>query len=197
MGEWIREMWLGPESAYRIFNEALLELSDQQSTAVERIVDCMNEYPHLFAGIEDGDPYRWLGELACWSPIIHLQQTDGTFSAHKPFNDEYNGTGIIDGEKVLKAIAQSYILADHESLPPVCTDIYLTIEVFSGTGDMPIDIIHRLRQTVEYWRQFVPTDGLRLDKLLGNSENPLKKRLIKAADVKHKKLIETHMPQEV
>ena len=166
-GQRVEQMWLGPESAYRIFNEALSESNDQQSTAVGRIVDCMNEYPHLFAGSEDGDPYRWLGELACWSPIIHLQQTDGTFSAHKPFNDEYNGTGIIKGRQVLEMIARAYQDANRQSLPPVCEEIYLTIEVFFGTGDMPNDIIHRLCQTVEYWRQFVPTDGVRLDRLLG------------------------------
>ncbi|MHC4962202.1 MAG: hypothetical protein ACYTGA_08785, partial [Planctomycetota bacterium] len=117
--------------------------------------------------------------------------------AHKPFNDEYNGTGIIKGRQVLEMIARAYQAANRQSLPPVCEDIYLTIEVFSGTGDMPNDIIHRLRQTVEYWRQFVPTDGVHLDRLLGIDEKPFKKRHIIAADAKHKKRTAEHMAKQV
>lgn len=164
-GQNVEHMWLGPQLAYQIFNEALSGSIHQQDHAIKRIVDCMDEHPYMFARSEDGDPYKWLRELACWSPIVHLQQTDGTVSAHKPFTDEYNGTGIIDGEKVLTAIRQAYDRVDRQSLPAVCEDIYLTIEVFSGTGDMPHDIIQRLRETVAYWRQFVPTDGLCLDRL--------------------------------
>lgn len=127
----------------------------------------MNEHPHMFADSKDSNPYNWIRELGCWSPIIHLQQTDGTASAHRPFTDEYNKAGLIDGRKVLDAIAESYRDVNREAFPQVCKEIYLTIEVFSGTGAMSIDIIKDLRDTVSYWRQFVPKDGLKLDKLLG------------------------------
>lgn len=169
-GKWVGQMWLGPESAYQIFNEALSVSGLQESDEIEKIVHSMNEYSYMFADSKDSDPYSWLRELGCWSPIIHLQQTDGTVSAHKPFTDDYNKTGIIDGKKVLAAIAESYRHAGRESLPQACQDIYLTIEVFSGTGTMPIDIINSLRDTVEYWRQFIPKDGLGLDKLLSIGE---------------------------
>ena len=164
-GQHVENMWLGPDSAYRIFDESVAGSQNRDDDAVEKIVDRMNEYPYMFADSEDGDPYKWLGELACFSPIIHLQQTDGTFSAHKPFTDDYNKTGIIDGKKILGAIVHAYKHASRESLPPVCENIYLTIEVFSGAGDMPGDILRRLQETVNYWRQFVPKDGLSLDQL--------------------------------
>lgn len=166
-GERVEQMWLGLDSTYRIFNEALSAPPEQEDGAVERIVLHMKEHPYMFAGKEDGDPYKWLSKLACWSPIIHLQQTDGAVSAHRPFIDEYSGTGIIDGKKVLLAIAQAYKHVGSESMPPLCKDIYLTIEVFSGTGDMPVDIIGRLETTVEYWRRFIPVDGLSLADLIG------------------------------
>lgn len=169
--KWVGQMWLGPESAYQIFNEALSVSGLQESDEIEKIVHSMNEYPYMFADSKDSNPYNWLSKLGCWSPIIHLQQTDSTVSAHKPFTDEYNRTGIIDGNKVLDEIAKSYRDANRDSMPQVCREIYLTIEVFSGTGAMPIDIINCLQETVKYWRQFVPEDGLSLDKLLEIKSN--------------------------
>jgi len=51
-------------------------------------------------------------------------------------------------------------------MPPKCSDIYLTIEVFAGTAEIPYDIIKKLEDSVHYWRDFLPEDVLSLDKLL-------------------------------
>ena len=181
-GEHVEQMWLGPDSAFKVFDQAVQASNSADDDAIKKIVDRMNEYPYMFATSEDGDPYKWIAEFGCFSPIVHLQQTDGTFSAHKPFNDEYNGIGIIKGRQVLETIAQAYKNSNRKSLPPVCEDIYLTIEIFSGTGDMPRDIIKRLQETIEYWRKFVPQDGLSLDRLLDINRQPREERTITAVD---------------
>lgn len=185
-GQRVKRMWLGPDSAYRIFNEMLASATNHESINIEKIIDITNQYYYLFAEAQDGDPYKWLSRLGCWSPIIHLQQTDGTVSSHKPFSSEYNKKGIIDGTKVLNAIAKSYEHSVSESMPPLCKDIYLTIEVFSGTGEMPSDIVAFLNETVKYWRQFVPLDGMSLDKLLNTRENSSIKKTILAIDTQQK-----------
>jgi hypothetical protein len=166
----VEKLWLGPESAYKRFYEVAHELISRKNEGIKKIIDEMNKYPYMFANNEDGDPYNWLKKLGCWSPIIHLQQTDGTASAHRPFTDEYNKTGIIDGRKVLEAIAESYEHTNQKLFSKKCKEIYLTVEVFSGTGAMPTDIIKDLGDTVNYWREFVPKDGLELDKLLDIDE---------------------------
>lgn len=133
---------------------------------VEQISRAVQARPYLFAAAEDGDLYHWLRTLACYSPIIHLQQTDGTASAHRPFTESTNRTGIVDPVQVLRAIRESYQQQDTAGYPPACADLYLTLEIFSGTADHPAQIIANIRESAAYWRQFIPQDGLTVDALL-------------------------------
>lgn len=161
-------MWLGPQSAYDCFRELAEHPEDGGANGLVQVEDEMDRCPHLFARDEDSNPYHWLERLGCYSPIIHLQQTDGNTSAHLPFTRQWNATGIIQPDKVLHALAGSYAMPQVEGLPPRCDSVYLTIEVFSATADLPIDILARLEESVAYWRQWVPRDGLTLDELLQN-----------------------------
>jgi hypothetical protein len=51
-------------------------------------------------------------------------------------------------------------------MPLRCEEIYLTLEIFSGTADLPTEIIEKLAESVTYWRRYVPEDGLRLGELI-------------------------------
>ena len=159
-------LWLGPASAYDLLRRASGTDAREEAAMVQRIEEEMDRRPYLFAGADDGDPYAWLGRLGCYSPIIHLQQTSGRSSPHWPFTAERNAEGIIQADRVLTAIARAYALAEEEGLPPRCDEIYLTLEVFAGTADIPADIIGWLEESVAYWRQYVPRDGLRLGSLV-------------------------------
>jgi len=121
---------------------------------------------YLFAQPEDGDPYQWLRRFGAYSPIIHLQQTDGMSSAHRPFTTQFNASGIIQPDKLLGALAEAYACDEDSGLPPRCQDIYLTLEIFSGTAQKPGAILANILQSVAYWRQFIPEDGLPLDRLI-------------------------------
>lgn len=147
-------VWLGP-----------VLFGDDAKLTVDGLTEYVQERPYLFATDADGDLYHWLRTLGCYSPIIHLQQTDGSASAHRPFTDATNRTGIVDPVKVLTAIRESYSTAA-ASYPPPCTDLYLTLEVFSGTAEHPAQILANIRESATYWRQFIPQDGLQLDTLL-------------------------------
>jgi len=158
--------WLGPRQAYEIM-QGLRDAPEQALAAgFARIEAEMARYPYLFANPEDGDPYLWLERLGCYSPIIHLQQTDGRSSAHLPFTSQWNAAGIIHPAQVLQAISRSYAAPPDAGLPPRCDALYLTIEVFAGTADLPADIIARLAESVAYWRRWVPRDGMTLTELL-------------------------------
>jgi len=164
-GNKIENCWLGIDKAYELVHEGAADPADKQKEYINEILDLADEHNYLFAEYDDGDPYNWLEALGCYSPIIHLQQTDGNVSAHWPFNDRFNDEGIIIGRKVLDSLRDSYLHTD-EGMPPVCKEVYLTIEVFSGTSEIPYDIIRKLEDSVRYWRQFVPEDGLSLEKLV-------------------------------
>ena len=158
-------VWLGPDSAWKLLEERRKTEDGRREDVADLIILETNKYPYLFAGEEDGDTYRWLEEFACFSPIIHLQQTDGTVSGHWPFTKANNEKGIIDGSRVLSAIRTSY---EHPQALPIrkAGRLYLTIEVFASTGSMNYFTIKELEETVMYWRQFIPQDGLRLDQLI-------------------------------
>jgi len=51
-------------------------------------------------------------------------------------------------------------------MPSKCDEIFLTIEVFAGTAEIPYDILRKIEESVLYWRDFIPEDGLTLDKLI-------------------------------
>lgn len=164
-GERINNLWLGPETAYDIFYRAVETPLIEEDSAISDIMSEMDKYPYLFSKYEDGDPYIWLEKLGCYSPIIHLQQTTGNSSSHQPFTQECNKNGIIFGDRVLKAIRASYGQKAEDGMPPMCKKIYLTLEIFSGTADINEDIVYKLKESVKYWRSFIPSDGLTLDEL--------------------------------
>ena len=159
-------LWLGPQSAYSLFAQALEDDRTHSDAWIARIVEEMDRHLYLFASYEDGDPYHWLERLACYSPIIHLQQTPGDSSPHLPFTREHNEVGVIERSKVLRAIARSYERDMAEGLPQRCDKLYLTIEVFPHLVEYPVDIIRKLQETVAYWREVIPEDGLALDTLV-------------------------------
>ncbi|MDB4866730.1 MAG: hypothetical protein JWR03_1063 [Cohnella sp.] len=158
--------WLGPRSAYELFELMIQEPAEQQTGYIEQIGREMDRFPHLFAMPTDADTYRWLEEFGGYSPIIHLQQTTGKASAHQPFTEECNRGGNIFGEPLLKALAIAYQNPDDEEFPPKCEEIYLTLEIFSGTSELNTDIVKKMQDSVSYWRKFIPEDGLKLSQLI-------------------------------
>jgi sugar phosphate isomerase/epimerase len=166
IGKLDRGLWLGPEVAYTYFRLAATAPEAQEETCLDRVEEEMDRCPYLFASFADGDTYGWLRRFGCYSPIVHLQQTDGNSSSHRPFTEQNNRQGIIRAEDVLQAMADSYNRPSEPDMPPRCEEIYLTLEIFSGTADLPAEIIEQLAESVAYWRRHIPKDGLRLGELL-------------------------------
>ena len=131
-----------------------------------KVHSMLDEYDYWFAEPKDSDVYQWFSRLGCYSPIVHLQQTDGTYSSHKPFTEQYNKSGIIRPKEVFAAIKASYDKEEESGMPPRVNDIYLAFEVFFSVMDATDKIICDLRESVEYWRKDLPRDGMRLDELV-------------------------------
>lgn len=153
-----RGAWLGTDKAY-----ALAAAGEDPSAEIAA-------NPQLFAEESDGDCYETLRRLGCYSPIVHLQQTDGTFSEHRPFTEAENRRGRIDGARVLRALKESYDRAELPDMPERCEKLYLTLELFSGTTSIMRDVLDDCAASVAYWRRFVPRDGMRLDELTGDCQ---------------------------
>ena len=156
-------VWLGTDKAYRLFDAAA---ERRDTIGLDAVMREIEENPHMFARIEDGDCYEWLRQVGCYTPIIHLQQTNGFVSAHKHFTPENNAWGKIEGRALLTALKHSYDAPEGEGMPQRCKKIYLTIEAFTATASINHDTLADYRSSVTYWRQFIPHDGMALDKLL-------------------------------
>ena len=155
----LRDIWFGTDYAFNIAEKEGRE-------GWEKIREDMELNPQLFSNKEDGDCYAMLGSLGCYSPIVHLQQTNGTTSAHLPFTREQNKHGIITGEKVLRSLKESYDKPERSDMPTRTDKIYLTLEMFSGTTSIMRDVLADCKESVDYWRRFVPEDGIALDDLV-------------------------------
>jgi sugar phosphate isomerase/epimerase len=153
-----RQTWLGSDYAF-----ALGEEGERSLPALSAEIQ---NTPHLFAEKEDGDCYTCLSTLGCYSPIIHLQQTDGQTSAHLPFTAERNAGGIIDGKRILRALQAAYDRPEENRMPKRCEEIYMTLELFAGASAIMHDFMSDLRGSVSYWRQWIPQDGMYLDELV-------------------------------
>lgn len=153
--------WLGVEKAYDLA-EAVSSGAKELGVAWEEVRELIEQRRYLFARATDGEPLRWLRTLGPYSPIVHLQQTDGESSPHAPFTPRTNSWGIVSGEGVLTALAEGYKEPYLPSSVPPVEEIYLTIEVFLGTASNPYSALRELRKSVEYWRRYVPEDGIEL-----------------------------------
>ena len=163
------ELWLGGKEAYKLFTEAR---GDSLSCDVRKaILEDMENNGHLFNEPKDTDCYRWLSELGCYSPVIHLQQTDGARSSHADFTPESNKIGIIHPVKVLRALQESYRRVEEKDMPPRCGEIYLMLELYINTAEIGYQGLYRMSKSAEYWREFIPEDGMRLSRLIELNKN--------------------------
>ena len=115
---------------------------------------------------EDGSIAAWVERLGCYSPILHLQQSDGVSSPHWPFSPEYNRRGVVSGEAFMESLGRAFAREDAPGMPPQVDEVALTLEPFLGTMANVYDAVEEIAQSVAYWRRFVPRDGMRLSEAL-------------------------------
>ena len=162
-----RQVWLGSDAAHQMFDVASRTANEvQRKHLIEEIIADMHAHAYMFSTREDSDVYKWIEELACYSPIFHLQQTNGIASSHAAFTPETNRDGIITGEKLLASIKKSYEMNADKPLQELAPEIYLSFEIFSSNTETKTEILTKLKQSIDYWRQFVPEDGISVDQLM-------------------------------
>lgn len=162
-------MWLGGDTVYRLWNK-LLASNESVKSKVYKLQNEMSKFDYLFSeALDDSNPYKWLEKLAPYSPIIHLQQTDGISSPHAPFIEANNRKGIIDGKKVLTAIKKSYDKLEEktdEMMPPAAQELLLNFEIFAASTMTSHEVINNIQQSVNYWRKLIPYDGMTIDQIV-------------------------------
>lgn len=162
-------VWLGSLEAKALFTG---EKGDKLSAdTIKAIFADMDENPGMFSEPRDTDCYEWLRNFGCFSPTIHMQQTDGTFSGHQGFLPDNNESGIIHPVKVLEAIQESYNRVHEADMPDMCEDIYLIQELYLSTKDIGYQGLWKMKTSTDYLRKFIPKDGMRLSELIELNKN--------------------------
>lgn len=82
-----KHLYVGAEEAHNILLSAQ-NGNLNSSDAASEIMRLCEENDHLFSEPCDSDTWSWIKNLGKYSPIIHLQQTDNTSSAHRDFSPE-------------------------------------------------------------------------------------------------------------
>jgi sugar phosphate isomerase/epimerase len=91
-----------------------------------------------------GDPHEWLERLLPWTPVVHLQQTDGYADHHWPFTREHAKEGIIDPKRVVEIIR-------HSPLP----EVSMLFELGHAFDAPDAQIIDDHKQSVELWQKWL------------------------------------------
>jgi len=144
----LEQMYLPSEKPYTLeeAEEFYQKLNNTSAVPIYLTIDvghaCCLNYTHKE---EDADPYEWLRRFAHISPVIHIQQTNGKESQHRPFTKIYNQVGVITPEKVIRAIERS---GSKEN--------YLMLEIFFPLTVREKQVVDDLKETVAYWRKYVP-----------------------------------------
>ncbi len=91
------------------------------------------------------DPYLWCRELGSVSPLVHIQQTEKGHSRHWPFTKKFNKKGIIDPEKVMKALDQGG-----------ASQVMFLFEI-SHRERYPdeLNLVEDLKNSVQYWKKYI------------------------------------------
>jgi hypothetical protein len=90
------------------------------------------------------DPYAWLEALLPWSPVVHLQQTDGKADRHWSFSAEHNAAGIIEPRRVLDIVRRSPL-----------DRVLLLFELSHGFDTPEHRIIDEHRASVDAWKTWL------------------------------------------
>lgn len=167
-----KNIWLGPDPVYKaVRGQALKPDTSDAAFARETVRDLKENYPYMFSfDGKDGDPYAWVKELGAYSPIMHMQQTDGVKSSHAPFTKETNIGGIISPAKLLTALKESFDQGAQDGMPPMTDHVTLAFEIFIANVSYPQDCLEDLKETVAYWKRYIPEDGMTLDEAVERLE---------------------------
>ena len=159
-----RRLWLGSVRAHDLYKRAVAGETGV-AAAVRAILEDVAAHPHLFAEPTDASNDAWVRRTGCYSPIIHLQQTDGKSSPHWTFTPENNRNGIVKPEAFLRALKAAYLMPDDPAMPPKCGEITLTFEPFIATAGNTFDLLDDIAESVRCWRRWIPRDGMRLHEI--------------------------------
>ena len=160
-----RRVWLGSEKAHALYQAAIAkEMAEDE--AAEMIMEDIAQHPHLFSQPCDWSIREWVRNFGCYSPIMHLQQTDGKSSPHWPFSKEFNAMGVVDAREVFAALGEAFARPDEGGMPPKCGEVVMTLEPFIGTAGNTYDLRSDLDISVRYWREWIPRDGMPLSEIL-------------------------------
>jgi hypothetical protein len=93
---------------------------------------------------KDLDTYAWVEEIAPMSPVMHVQQTDGSMDRHWPFTSEYNEKGIIKGKNLVESIESSG-----------ASEVSLVLEIIHAFEESEEKVLQDLDKSVAYWKEFI------------------------------------------
>lgn len=139
-----------PMSIPREFGETISETKRIQKAVNNNIAIPMKlcldvGHSYVLGNRDDNDPYAWLRAFGKEAPMVHIKQQLPGSSAHWPFTKENNAKGTIKADKVIEALEASG-----------AKDVLLLFEfAFREREPFESRVVSDLKESVEYWREYV------------------------------------------
>ena len=118
-------------------------LNENVPVPVHFLLDVGHQCSYEAAG-KDRDTYLWLRELGKYSPMIHLQQMDGTWDRHWTFTKAHNAEGVVRMDRVVQALEQSG-----------AEEVFLFPELIHPFEFPEDELLAEIDESYEYLKQYV------------------------------------------
>jgi len=127
-----------PQDAVRFLEAA----NDRAAVPVRLCFDVS----HCFSthGDAPADPHAWLEQLLPWSPVIHLEQTDGKANRHWPFTPDHNASGIVRPQRIVDIVKASPLAR-----------VVLLFEFVHPFDAPDLQVIEDHKRSVEVWAKWL------------------------------------------
>ncbi|MCM8768627.1 MAG: sugar phosphate isomerase/epimerase [Candidatus Omnitrophica bacterium] len=135
-----------PPSTVEETLEIVEKINQKAALPVRLCLDVGHHRTTSLKGKKECDPAYWLRQCGRWVEAIHLHQTDLQASRHWPFTREYNSVGIVQPEKIIRAIEEAGAV-----------QMTLLIEIFVPAFE-PRDnqALEEALASVNFWKKVLP-----------------------------------------
>jgi len=133
-----REMLIHLDEAKDLY----ARLNENSPIPIYFLLDVGHQCSYEVTG-KDRDTYRWLRELGTTSPLLHLQQMDGEWDRHWSFTKANNAKGVVQIDKVVKALKESG-----------AEEVHLFPEMIHPFEFPEDQLLEELDESIEYLKQY-------------------------------------------
>ncbi len=131
----------------KVYEQAKRPEKTDAAFARDAVSALRDSHPYMFSfSGKDDDPYEWVRSMGAYSPIMHMQQTDGVKSSQRPSRRRRTKTGSLRPLPASRTLKESFDAPAEDGMPPKADHVTLAFEIFISNVSYPHDALEDLRR---------------------------------------------------